>query len=90
MSGKVTEVLVTTTPTALPASPLYLRKSVSIQNLGPNPIYIAFSAAEAVATKARRLATYDTLTVERQGVTLYAVTTVDQVTGAATIVMELQ
>lgn len=89
-TGKTTEVLVSTTATALPAEPLFLRRSVEIQNLGPDPIYIAFNAAEAVVDKARKLSTGDTYSVTRQGVTLYAITTVEQVTGAATIVMELQ
>jgi hypothetical protein len=90
-TGKTTEVLVgAITPTALPATPLFLRRSVEIQNLGPNPIYIAFNEDEAVVDKARKLSTGDTYSITRQGVTLYAITTVEQVTGAATIVMELQ
>ena len=92
MSGRTTEVLVlASAATALNASPLYLSKSLLVQNLGPNPIYLGFSAAEAVVGKARRLAQYDTFTLDRQGVSLYAIAaTADQVTGAATIVLELQ
>lgn len=92
MSGRVSEVLVlASAATALNPSPLFNSKSLLIQNLGPNPIFIGFSAAEAVVNKARRLAQYDTFTVDRQGVGLYAIAaSADQVTGAATIVLELQ
>jgi len=92
MAGSTTEVLVSnTTPTPLPASSLYNRRTVEVQNLGPNPIYVAFSSAAAVVTKARRLATNDSWTVSGTGFTLYAIAgTADQVTGAATIVSEVQ
>ena len=90
MSGRTTEVLVLTTATALPTTPLFFRRSVEVQNLGPNPIFVAYSSDTAVATKARRLATNDTWSVSGQGFTLYAITTVDQVTGAATIVSEIE
>lgn len=92
MSGRTTEILVlASAATALNPSPLYLAKSMVVQNLGPNPIFIGFSSAEAVVGKARRLAQYDTFTVDRQGVSLYAIAaTADQMTGAATVVMELQ
>lgn len=90
MSGRTTEVLTLTTATLLPTNPLWIRRSVVVQNLGPNPIYVAYSAAACVATKAFRLAQYDTFSVTGQGFTLYAVTTVDQTTGAATIVMEIE
>ncbi len=89
MSGRTTEVLVLTTATALPSTPLFFRRSVEIQNLGPNPSFVAFSAETAVATKAHRLATNDTFTVSGESFLLYAITTVNQVTGAATIVSEL-
>lgn len=92
MSGRTTEVLVlASAPVALNPSPLFNSRSLLIQNLGPNPIYLGFSAAEAVVSKARRLAQYDTFTVDRQGVGMFAIAaSADQVTGAATIVMELQ
>jgi len=90
MSGRTSEILVLQTATALPATPLFFRRSVEVQNLGPNPIYVAYSSDTAVVNKARKLATGDTMSVTGQGFTLYAITTVDQVTGAATIVQELE
>lgn len=91
MSGTTREVLVLTTATQLAsASSAMYRKSVEVQNLGPNPIFVAFSEETAVATKARRLATYDTLSVSGETFTHYAITTVNQVTGGATIVMEME
>lgn len=90
MSGRTSEVLVLTTATLLPATPLFFQRAVSIQNLGPNPIYVAYSAATAVVNKAWKLATGDTFTAQGANFALYAITTVDQVTGAATIVQELE
>jgi hypothetical protein len=91
MSGRTTEVLVlTASAVALPTTPLFFRRSVTVQNLGPNPIFVAFSSAAAVATKAHRLAQYDTLSVNGESFELYAITTsANQVTGAATIVSEV-
>lgn len=91
MSGRTTEVLVlTASAVALPTTPLFFRRKVVVQNLGPNPIFVAFSAATAVASKAHRLAQYASLEVEGESFELYAITTsADQVTGAATIVSEL-
>lgn len=88
--GKTTEVLVGTAPTALPGASLYLRKGFALQNLGPNPIFLAFDAADCVLDKAWKVNTGDTWTAERSGMTVYAVCSVAQATGAATIVMELQ
>lgn len=90
MSGRTSEVLVLTTATNLVPTPLFFRQSVQIQNLGPNPIYVAYSEDTAVVNKAWKLATGDTLSVGGQSFSLWAITTVNQVTGAATIVMELE
>jgi hypothetical protein len=90
MSGRTTEVLVLTAATALPAEPLFFRRAVQVQNLGPNPIFVAYSSDAAVASKAFKLATGETLPVAGESFSLYGVTTVNQVTGAATIVMELE
>lgn len=90
MSGRTTEVLVLTTATALPTTPLFFRRAVEIQNLGPNPIFVAFSSATAVASKAHRLAQYASMVVSGESFELYAITTVNQVTGAATIVSEIE
>lgn len=92
MAGATTEVLVSSSvATALPASALYQRRTVEVQNLGPNPIYVAFTSAGAVVDKARKLATGDTWTVSGTGFTLYAIaSTADQLTTAATIVSEVQ
>lgn len=55
--GRTTEVLVTnaaggtTFPTALPG-----RKSIEIQNLGSNAIYVTVDGSAPVATKARKIA----------------------------------
>lgn len=90
MSGRTTEVLTLTTATNLIPTPLFFRQSVAVQNLGPNPIYVAYSAAGAVVNKAWKLATGDTFSVSGQSFSLWAITTVDQVTGAATVIMELE
>lgn len=90
MAGKTQECLVTTTAAPIPATPMSFRTSVEIQNLGPNPIYCGFSASEAVNSKARKLATGETWVVSTSNFTIYAVTTVNQVSGAATIVTEIQ
>jgi hypothetical protein len=67
------------------------RRWIEIQNLGPNAISCAFSAAGAVVTKARRLAQYEVWTPAVSSVMkVYCrAATADQVTGAATIVSEL-
>lgn len=91
MSGRTTEVLVlTASAVALPTEPLFFRREVTVQNLGPNPIFIGFTAAEAVASKALRLAQYEKLVITGESFTLYAITTsANQVTGAATVVSEI-
>jgi hypothetical protein len=92
---KVTEVLVLTTPTQLTVQ-LQSRTDVSIQNLGPNPIYCAGTSAEAVVNKAHRLDALGGANnlwefAARRQVTIWCVAaTANQVTGAATIFSELK
>jgi hypothetical protein len=90
-SGVTTETLVSTTATAMPCTAG--RKSQEIQNLGPNPIYCAFSSGTAVATKARRVdANGGVWSLDAtSAVCVWCVTvTAVQSTGAATISSEVQ
>lgn len=89
-AGEVTEVLVATTATKVPSTALNDRSALEVQNLGPNPIYCAFSAADAVATKARRVDAGATWSVAARNLTIWCIATVAQVTGAATIATEVQ
>lgn len=68
------------------------RTAIEMQNLGPNPIYCAFTQAGAVATKARRIAAGETWALDiKHTVRIWCIAgTADQVTGAATIVTELR
>lgn len=84
-----TEVLVLTTPTAMPK--VSFRRAIEIQNLGPNDIFCAGSSAGAVVNKARR--------IEANGGTWWftaadqvwcIAASAAQVSGAATIVSEYQ
>lgn len=82
------EVLVETTPTALPA--LRFRRLLFIQNLGPHDIFCADTSAAAVVNKAVRVAANGgTLSLSAANAFWCVAATADQVTGAATIVLEL-
>jgi hypothetical protein len=84
-----TEVLVLTTPTALPV--LRYRRIFEVQNLGPNDIFCAGSSAGAVANKARRIAANGGAWSFSGGDAVWCVAaTANQVTGAATITSEAQ
>lgn len=93
-SGDCDEVLVdNTTVTAVPASDLSGRRSIEIQNLGPNAIYCSLGGEDPVLTKSRKidasggtwaLDVSDAIDVE------CLAATADQVTGAATIVCEIK
>lgn len=86
-ASKTTEVLVLTTATAMPQ--MAGRKGFEIQNLGPNPIYCAFTSAAAVVNKARKIDAGGTWSLDVTSyITTYCITTVNQVTGAATVVSE--
>lgn len=86
------EVLVLTTPTLMVApSAVNYRRVVEIQNLGPNPIYCALrTSTDAVVNKARRIDTYGSWAIDTASVptSVYCVCSVNQVTGAASIVTE--
>lgn len=90
----VTEVLILNSAgTVIPRSGG--RRALEIQNLGPNPIYCAFSAAaNAVLTKSRKIDTGQSWSLnfgsENPSIHIYCrAATADQVTGAATIVTEI-
>jgi hypothetical protein len=82
------EVLVLTTATAIPRT--QGTKAFEVQNLGPNPIYCAFgAAANAVVLKSRKIAAGENWSIEvGSTVKMWCITTVNQVTGAATVVTE--
>lgn len=68
------------------------RTGLEIQNLGPNAIYCAFSAATAVVGSARKIAAGESWALDassRVGIWCIAATA-DQAAGAATIVSELK
>lgn len=68
------------------------RRGIEIQNIGPNAIYCAVGAsADAVLTKARRLNAGETwaLDIPVPNTVYCKAATADQVTGAATIVTEI-
>lgn len=89
--GVTTEVLVLTAATPMPATAMSFRKAIEIQNLDPDPIFCAFSAATAVVNKSRRLAQYETMRVSGPSAfSVWCITAVNQVADAATIVMELE
>lgn len=87
---KTTEVLVlASAATALPTS--QYRKSIEIQNLGPNAIYVAIGSTACVLNKCRKIGVGESWGIDTPGpVAWYAIaSTADQVTGAATIVTEV-
>lgn len=86
---KLTEVLVLASA-ATEITRTDLRKSLEILNLGPHPIYCAFTSAGAVVNKARRIpygASWSLPLSWTQKVYCIAASA-DQVTGAATVVSE--
>lgn len=83
-----TEVLVQTTATVLPV--MRYRRAIEVQNLGPNDIFCAGSAAAAVVNKARKVTANGGTWRFTGGDTIWCVaSTANQVTGAATIVSEV-
>lgn len=90
------EVLVLNATSTLMTTTLLSRRAIEIQNIGPNAIYCAVvaaaaSSAEAVLTKSRRISAGDSWPLDLlPGRFIYCrAATADQVTGAATIVTEL-
>lgn len=89
-TDRTNETLVLTTATLLPQRTA--RTAIEIQNLGPNPIYCALgSSSLAVVGKARRIDADGGIWPLHLSyhVPIYCITSVDQVTGAATITTEL-
>lgn len=84
------ETLVLTTATLLPQ--LSGRRNIEIQNNGPNAIYCALGdSAKAVVGTARKIASGATWGVPTNGEEkIYCITTVNQVTGAATVTTEVK
>ena len=89
-----TEVLVLTGSdggTLLPPSPLATRRTVEVQNLGPNPLSCVLNGVP-VLTKSRRINADPTAPWSADAPTSNAIrclsATADQVTGAATIITE--
>lgn len=88
-AGVTTEVLVLTTATALPQSSLY-RRGMLVENRGPNAIWCAFSSAAAVVDKAHRVAPNGgTFPLNAPDKMWCVAETANQVTGAATVVSEV-
>lgn len=80
------EVLVLTTSTAVPSSGPY-QKGMVVQNLGPNAIFCAMGEA-AVLNKGIKIESGGSLSLDLgYAVGLQCITTVNQVTGAATVVL---
>lgn len=73
------------TVTALPASRHVGRKSVEIQNNGPNPIRVSYASG----TQYRVLQNKESWALDYDGPLYGIATTADQVTGAATVVTEI-
>jgi hypothetical protein len=94
MAGVTTEVLVLTTATALPQVSLY-RRGMLIENRGPNAIWCAFSAAAAVVNKSHRVGPASEQPGNRFPFNstdkIWCVAeSANQVTGAATVVSEVE
>lgn len=86
---RVTEVLVLASA-ATEITRTEHRKSIEILNLGPNSIFCAFTSADAVVNKSRRIASGSSWSLDlRWQQRVYCIAaTADQVTGAATVVTE--
>lgn len=89
-SGTLTEVLVQTSSTAVPSSALSGRRSLEIQNLGPNTIFC--SPGTPVLNKSRAIAPNSAwaLDVGSAVVISCLAATANQSTGAATIATEVK
>lgn len=88
-AGTTTEVLVLTSATALPQTS-YFRRGLLIENRGPNAIWCAFSSATTVVNKAHRVAPNGgTFALNAPDKMWCIAETAAQVTGAATVVSEV-
>lgn len=90
MAGDTNEVLVLTTATAMPQQSLY-RRDLLFENRGPNAIWCAMgSSAKAVVNKCHRIAPNgDRLAFNAPDKWWCIAETANQVTGAATVVSEV-
>jgi hypothetical protein len=84
------ETLVLTTATALPQ--LAGRKAIAIQNRGPNSIFCAVAdSTKAVVNKSWEIASGGWFSIPISSVPIYCIAaTANQVTGAATITIEVK
>ncbi len=93
-AGATTEVLVLASgPVTMPTTALVQRKSIELQNLGPNPIYCTVGGSAPVLLKSRQVPANGgtwSLGVGPSVLVKCLAATGDQVTGAATIVTEVQ
>ena len=93
MATFTNEVLVLASGAVRLETGLVGRTGLEIQNLGPNPIWIGLdTSGTAVVNKSRKLNTGESWSLNlREQVKVYAIaSTADQVTGAATVVTEVQ
>lgn len=90
LAGDTNEVLVLTTATAMPQQSLY-RRGLWMENRGPNAIWCAMgSATKAVVNKSHRIAPNGgTLPFNAPDKWWCIAETANQVTGAATVVSEV-
>lgn len=96
MATYTNEVLVLNATATLLTTTLSGRRSVEVQNLGPNAIFCAVSSSTtdstaAVVNKSRKVGAGEAWALDLPpGRSLYAkAATADQVTGAATVVTEV-
>lgn len=87
-AGLSKEVLVLSTSTLIPRT--VDTKGLEIMNLGPNTIWCGFgSSAAAVINKSRPIVTNEAWSIDiSANVPIYCISSVSQVTGAATVVTE--
>lgn len=86
------EVLVTTAVTLVPTNPLQNRRAIEIQNRGPNSIFCRVDGSPPAVNGGREIKTDASWSLDCSDVacTPICITSVNQVTGAATWVTELE
>lgn len=92
LAGQTSEVLVGTTPTALPFFPT--RRGLLIENRGPNPIWCAMSASAAVVGRSHKVdapggAESNRFPFNAPDMWWCVAESAPQVSGAATVVSEV-
>lgn len=89
MATSTREILALTTNAVVPRNTG--AKSIDIQNLGPNPIWVALGSAAAVVNKCKKIGAGESWSVDAYytiPINIIA-STANQVTGAATIITEV-